>query len=132
MFWVLKRTVSLSTLNICFGCEITKIVFQITLSSGDLILEKIVHVDKNCCQLISGGIKHSFQHILCKKIFLKNYSQYELYNIYNKQHMGFTTHLTLSVCTQVYINKNFQRKIVDIFLPINFNICFGCSKEPSH
>ena len=30
------------------------------------------------------------------------------------------------------MNKNFQRKIVNIFLPINFNICFGCSKEPSH
>ena len=29
-------------------------------------------------------------------------------------------------------NKNFQRKIVNSFLPINFNICFGCSKEPSH
>ena len=25
-----------------------------------------------------------------------------------------------------------QRKIVNIFLPISFNICFGCSKEPSH
>ena len=34
--------------------------------------------------------------------------------------------------TQVYINKKFQRKIVNSFLPINFNICFGCSKEPSH
>ena len=33
---------------------------------------------------------------------------------------------------QVQINKNFQRKIVNIFLPINFNTCFGCSKEPSH
>ena len=33
---------------------------------------------------------------------------------------------------QVKINKNFQRKIVNIFLPINFNIGFGCSKEPSH
>ena len=28
--------------------------------------------------------------------------------------------------------QNFQCKIVNIFLPINFNICFGCSKEPSH
>ena len=28
--------------------------------------------------------------------------------------------------------QKFQRKIVNIFLPINFNICFGCSKEPSH
>ena len=27
-------------------------------------------------------------------------------------------------------NKN-QRKIVNIFLPINFNIRFGCPKEPS-
>ena len=27
---------------------------------------------------------------------------------------------------------NFQRKILNIFLPISFNICFGCSKEPSH
>ena len=32
---------------------------------------------------------------------------------------------------QVKINKNRQRTIVNIFLPINFNICFGCSKEPS-
>ena len=28
--------------------------------------------------------------------------------------------------------QTFQRKIVNIFLPINFNICFGCSKELSH
>ena len=33
---------------------------------------------------------------------------------------------------QVYINKIFQPKIVNIFLPISFNICFGCSKELSH
>ena len=30
-----------------------------------------------------------------------------------------------------YIQK-FQCKIVNIFLPIIFSICFGCSKEPSH
>ena len=29
-------------------------------------------------------------------------------------------------------NKKFQRKIINIFLPINLNICFGWSKEPSH
>ena len=28
--------------------------------------------------------------------------------------------------------QNFERKIVTIFLPISFNICFGCSKELSH
>ena len=25
-----------------------------------------------------------------------------------------------------------QRKIVNIFLSTNFNVCFGCSNEPSH
>ena len=30
------------------------------------------------------------------------------------------------------LKQNFQRKIVNIVLPINFNICFGYSKEPSH
>ena len=29
------------------------------------------------------------------------------------------------------LNKIFERKIVNIFLLISFNICFGCSKEPS-
>ena len=28
--------------------------------------------------------------------------------------------------------QNFERKIVNIFLPLSFNICFMCSKEPSH
>ena len=30
------------------------------------------------------------------------------------------------------VNKKIQRKILNIFLPIIFSICFGCSKEPSH
>ena len=28
--------------------------------------------------------------------------------------------------------QNFQGKIVNNFLPINFNMCCGCCKEPSH
>ena len=28
--------------------------------------------------------------------------------------------------------KFYERKIVIIFLPINLNTCFGCSKEPSN
>ena len=28
--------------------------------------------------------------------------------------------------------QKFQCKDVNIILPINLNICFGCSKEPSH
>ena len=34
--------------------------------------------------------------------------------------------------SRVYINNIFESKIVNIFLSINFNICYGCSKEPSH
>ena len=34
--------------------------------------------------------------------------------------------------SQVKINKIFECKIINIFLPISFNICFGCSKERSH
>ena len=30
------------------------------------------------------------------------------------------------------VSKYFERKIVNIFLPISWNICFGCLKEPSH
>ena len=33
--------------------------------------------------------------------------------------------------TQVKINTNFQRTMVNNFLPIIFSICFGCSKETS-
>ena len=30
------------------------------------------------------------------------------------------------------LSKHFECKIVIIFLPICLNMCFGCSKEPSH
>ena len=33
---------------------------------------------------------------------------------------------------QVRINKIFEHKFVNIFLTISLNICFVCSKEPSH
>ena len=34
--------------------------------------------------------------------------------------------------TGLQINKKLWRKIVNVFLSIGLNICFGCSKEPSH
>ena len=34
--------------------------------------------------------------------------------------------------TKLFQNKIFECKIVNIFLPISINICFRCSKEPSH
>ena len=36
------------------------------------------------------------------------------------------------VNTQVEINKKFELLIVNIFLSINFNMCFRCSKVSSH
>ena len=30
------------------------------------------------------------------------------------------------------MNTFFERKNVNIFLPISLNICLGCSKDPSH
>ena len=41
-------------------------------------------------------------------------------------------HVTLKLLPQVLKNKLFEQKIVNIFLPISFNICFGFSKEPPH
>ena len=38
----------------------------------------------------------------------------------------------LSMRSQVYKYKKNQRKIENIYFPIIFGICFGCSKEPSH
>ena len=40
------------------------------------------------------------------------------------------THATSEI--KLKINNTFECKIVNIFLPICFNTCFGCSKEPSH
>ena len=34
--------------------------------------------------------------------------------------------------SDIVFHKLFERKIVNVFLPINLNICFVCSKELSH
>ena len=51
--------------------------------------------------------------------------------IENTNHDQFWS-FSLLTATGLDKQKKIQRKIVNIFLPINFNICFGCSKEPSH
>ena len=43
----------------------------------------------------------------------------------------FTQHGKSLWVSQVKINQKILRKIVDIFLPINFNVGFWCSKDPS-
>ena len=51
-----------------------------------------------------------------------------MYILYLKSLFMFMMH-HMRFCT----NKEFyERKCVIIFSPINLNMCFGCSKEPSH
>ena len=59
-------------------------------------------------------------------ITCKCHVQRSTVSIFNRMNYFF------SVVHLVVANKNFQRKIVYIFSPITFSICFGCSKEPSH
>ena len=40
--------------------------------------------------------------------------------------------LTASNMAKGQLSKNNLRKIAIIFLSISLNVCFGCSKEPSH
>ena len=64
----------------------------------------------------------------------------DLYLFLVAEHTGLShrfscdeTHIVLSksICTIDPVKQNFERKII-ILLPINLNIGFGCSKEPSH
>ena len=53
-----------------------------------------------------------------------------------KQHYGGSNTLYRKIyitntVSMIQIGKNFQHNIMTIFLSISFNICFGCSKEPS-
>ena len=50
-------------------------------------------------------------------------------------HVGQVWYLIVSIpdlCNLITLNKTFECKTVNIFLPYSFNICFGCSKELSH
>ena len=43
--------------------------------------------------------------------------------------IGAASHLGLTIAMElVQLSKLFERKIVNIFLPISFNICFWCPK----
>ena len=46
-------------------------------------------------------------------------------------HCWFCHIATFYLISEVLISKMFECKVVNIILPISFNICFGCSKEPS-
>ena len=52
--------------------------------------------------------------------------------VQNKCHLpcGLLSHLLMHFGSLYY--KIFYHKIINIFLSISLNMCFGCSKEPSH
>ena len=56
-------------------------------------------------------------------VFLRIYFVYELLK------KSFRNTIRLSIGQDKNI---FECKSANVFLPISFNICFGCSKEPSH
>ena len=64
----------------------------------------------------------------------------KVYANYQFERLGFFTvdkettadKVSFSILTEVQIRKFYERKIVIIFLPINFNMCFGCSKDSSY
>ena len=62
--------------------------------------------------------------ILCGKNFFLNILEYRDFT--------FAVHLNINDSSTGLDKNIFERKIVNIFLPISFKICFGCSKEPSH
>ena len=132
-----------------------KIIFNYTLFSGDLILNgSTIEVYNNMQSfyplvyfqlenlfclgsplgvfLALRGIrpqgKGSLDHIIpggaCKRLF----------NIYHPADPVVSFLLsawyTVLIHMSRYLGKQFQRKIVNIYLIISFNICFGCSKEP--
>ena len=66
------------------------------------------------------------QVIISKKIHVLNFSEDLHSAAFHLQVFGFPVYKRLKV------KINFQRKIVIVFLHINFNICFGCSKQPYH
>ena len=52
------------------------------------------------------------------------YMQYKVPKSHELAHIRKLSHRS--------IKDNFESKIVNIFFPIHLNMCFGCSKEPSH
>ena len=91
----------------------------------DKVLEFISYPKTlNFC--INGAKVHVFLRQVVPRIMIR----------YNKQYIVVKSQYVSQILQyiaipQFWIKKNFQRTIVNIFLPIIFSKCFGCSKEPS-
>ena len=59
-------------------------------------------------------------------VFEANYENFTINTVIVNSDNTKTAH------TKFWINKLFERKIKNIFLPISFNLCFGSSNESSH
>ena len=166
----LIETVLLSTLNICFGWEIRKIISIYTLLSRGLRnhmgLGARKPVFRVCKQKGADQPVHQYSLINASVILLLESiiptltcykGNFIFYLVSVAEQAGlvwlgrkplktgfFTARPIMDPTfeqelwifsegdTQVKIKRNFQRKIVNMFLPIIFSIFLGCSKEPSH
>ena len=75
---------------------------------------------------LKGGYTYSYESTLLKCHIVGNHMS-RFISWYPSEVLIWFTCLTTGLD-----NKNFQRKSVNIFLPIVCSKCFGCSKEPSH
>ena len=68
-------------------------------------------------------------------VFLKEFFEndnFEKNQQTTKNHDKFPGVQSVNVRGNTGLDKQNQCKNVNICLPVSFNICFGCSKEPSH
>ena len=65
-------------------------------------------------------------------IFPRRTPEQQILNFQTEHNKMFPALAASYIAYFVSETKNFQHKILNIFLPIVFSICFGCSKEPSH
>ena len=93
------------------------------------------------CRRRGGGGYSDILYILRLDLFL-GVQRFEFRYFFSKMNIFWGMDRLYNLLTYAFLNYNdyidmilnkyFQRKIVNIFLPISLNICLWCSKEPSH
>ena len=73
-------------------------------------------------RMLSALENNSLSESLSSPIFIYSFIDFLTITVYIALFQSYTG----------YDKHFFKRKIVNIFLPISFRICFGCSKELSH
>ena len=107
---------------LCQLASFSKIVF--ILSDEDPFLLTFVHVSDNHFFRLREHLKKFGKNTQDRVSIMRG--EYIIYFFLFSISPLYTIYLA-----KVWIKTNFQCKIENIFAPIAFSICFGCSKEPS-